>query len=111
MRSWRLGAKNFVEVVLLNILSVRIYKENSKGDLEVPGHWFTHYCEDTKAKIDFWFSSPRRSLCKGYFQNSKPAVPACFSILISGERGETEGTYYRSEMVWFGNSDVRVIQL
>ncbi len=25
LRSWRLGAKNFVEVVLLNILSVRIY--------------------------------------------------------------------------------------
>jgi hypothetical protein len=24
LRSWRLGAKNFVEVVLLNILSVRI---------------------------------------------------------------------------------------
>ncbi len=26
LRCWRLGAKNFVEVVLLNILSVRIYQ-------------------------------------------------------------------------------------
>jgi len=30
LRAWRLGAKNFLEVILLNILSVRIRKTNAK---------------------------------------------------------------------------------
>ncbi len=63
-----------------------------------------------KQKLFLFIIFPQR-IMKGLFPEYAAGGPSLFLILISGVRREAEITYYRSEMVWFGNSDEPVIQL